>query len=62
MANPIQRTSSGTSEGGVDSEKLDRQLDREYLPMNVYVDPRMMKNLFQDSLVGDRWAGNHPDT
>lgn len=30
-------------------ENLDRQKDREYLPMDVYIDPRTIKEHFQAS-------------
>jgi hypothetical protein len=57
---PAKDTSSVTCEGRVDLASLDRQLDCEYLPMNVFVDPTTMKTHFQGSLVRDYCAGKQP--
>ena len=37
-------------------ERLDREAGHDYLPMDVFVDLRTMKEHFQDSAVRARWA------
>jgi hypothetical protein len=46
--------------GRAELEKLDRQAGYEYVPMDVFVDPRAMREHFQDSSIRARWAGIHP--
>ncbi len=67
MQNPIACTSRDHTDGTLYSlkdeaevEKLDRQAGHEYLPMDVFVDPRTMKEHFQDSSIRARWIGIHP--
>jgi hypothetical protein len=40
-------------------EKLDRQAGHEYVPMDVFVDPRTRKEHFQDFAIRTRWARIH---
>ena len=42
-------------------EQLDRQAGQDYLPMDVYVDTRTVKQHFQDSPIRARWTRVHPD-
>lgn len=46
--------------GGDESEKIDRSADRDYLPMDVFVDPGTMKKHFQESSINERWIGARP--
>jgi len=62
MANPIQNTSYGTGEGRGDLEKIYRQPDREYLPMNVFVDPETTKAHFQCPSLHPQLTGILPAT
>ena len=41
-------------------ERLDREAGHDYLPMDVFVDPRTVKEHFQDSSIRDRWRRIHP--
>ena len=41
-------------------ERLDREAGHDYLPMDVYVDPRTVKEHFQDSSIRARWRRIHP--
>ena len=66
MQNPIECTSRGHRERALYSlkveaelEKLDRQVGHEYVPMDVFVDPRTMKEHFQDSAIRARWTEIH---
>ena len=49
--NPITRSSNAhanrTAYSLEESEKLDREENRDYLPMDVYIDPQTIKNHFQ---------------
>jgi hypothetical protein len=36
-------------------EKLDRQSGHQYIPMDVYVDPKTIKEHFQASSIRNRW-------
>jgi hypothetical protein len=47
-------------EGEAELEQLDRQAGHDYLPMDVYVDPRTVKEHFQDSSIRVRWRRIHP--
>jgi hypothetical protein len=47
-------------EGEAELERLDRQAGHDYLPMDVYVDPRTVKEHFQDSSIRARWIRIHP--
>jgi hypothetical protein len=40
-------------------ENLDREAGREYVPMDVYLDPQTIKKHFQDSAIRARWAKIH---
>jgi hypothetical protein len=64
--NPIICTSGGHTDWTLHSlkseaelEKLDRQAGHEYVPMDVFIDPRTMKEHFQDSSIRSRWTGIH---
>lgn len=47
--------------GGVaELEMMDRKAGHEYVPMDVFVDPRTMKEHFQDSSIRERWTEFHP--
>jgi hypothetical protein len=46
-------------EGEAELEQLDRQAGQEYLPMDVYVDTRTVKQHFQDSSIRERWMRIH---
>jgi hypothetical protein len=41
-------------------ERLDREAGHDYVPMDVFVDPRMVKEDFQASSLRTRWAKIHP--
>jgi hypothetical protein len=43
--------------GEAELKEYDLRAGREYLPMDVYVDPRAVKEHFQASPIFDRWAG-----
>jgi hypothetical protein len=65
--NPISFTSrdqTGWSllslESEAEMEKLDREADHDYLPMDVFVDLRTRKQHFQESSVRARWTKIHP--
>ena len=47
---------------GAHLEKSDRQSGREYIPMNVFVDPGTLKEHFQNSSIRirARWTNIHP--
>lgn len=45
--------------GEAELEKLDREAGHEYVPMDVFVDPRTMKEHFQGSSVRARWKDVH---
>ena len=47
-------------EGEAELEQLDRQAGHDYLPMDVYVDPRTVKEHFQVSSIRVRWRRIHP--
>jgi len=47
-------------EGEAELEQLDRQAGQDYLPMDVYVDTRTVKQHFQDSSIRARWMRMHP--
>jgi hypothetical protein len=47
-------------EGEAELERLDRQAGHDYLPMDVYVDTRTVKEHFQDSSIRARWTRIHP--
>jgi len=66
MQNPIDCTSRDQNDWSLHSleveaelEKLDRQAGHEYVPMDIFVDPRTMKEHFQDSSIRARWSRNH---
>lgn len=40
-------------------EKLDYQTGHQYVPMDVYVDPKTIKEHFQVSSIHDRWTRLH---
>ena len=40
-------------------EKLDREADHDYVPMDLYIDPRTMQEHFQESSVRARLTGSH---
>lgn len=67
--NPISFTSRDQTdwsllslESEAEMETLDREADRDYLPMDVFVDPRTRKQHFQGSSVSARWTRIHPPT
>lgn len=69
MNSPISCTSRGHSDWSLYSleneakmEKLDREAGRDYLPMDVFVDPRTRKQHFQESSIRARWAKIHSST
>ena len=39
-----------------DLEKLDREAGRDYVPMDVFVDPTTRKEHFQSSSIRSRWS------
>ena len=41
-------------------ETLDRRLGHDCLPMDVFVDPRTVKEHFQVSSIRARWIKTHP--
>ena len=41
-------------------ERLDREAGHDYLPMDAFVDPRTVKEHFQDSSIRARWRRVHP--
>jgi len=43
-------------------ETLDRRLGREYLPMDVYVDPEAVNERFDISSIRARWTRSHRGT
>jgi len=45
--------------GEADLEKWDRQSGHQYVPMDVYVDPKTIKEHFQSSSISDRWTRIH---
>jgi hypothetical protein len=45
--------------GQADLEKEDIQKGREYLPMDVYVDPRATTEHFHAPLIVERWKQMH---
>jgi hypothetical protein len=47
-------------DGEAEMEGLDREAGHDYFPMDVYVDPRTVKEHFQDSLIRARWKRIHP--
>ena len=66
MQNPIDCTSRDQNDWSLHSleveaelVKLDRQAGHEYVPMDVFVDPRTMKEHFQDSSIHARWSRIH---
>ena len=66
MQNPAICTSRGHEDWSLYSlhveaelENLDRQAGHEYLPMDVFVDPRTIKEHFQNSSIRARWARIH---
>lgn len=73
MTNSIQNPISFTSrdhtgwsllslESEAEMEKLDREAGHDYLPMDLFVDPRTRKQHFQESSVRARWTKIHPST
>ncbi|MCG6860216.1 MAG: hypothetical protein LJE70_02875 [Chromatiaceae bacterium] len=46
--------------GEAELEGLDRDAGHDYLPMDVYVDPRTVAEHFQDSSIRARWRRIHP--
>ncbi len=46
--------------GVAELEMMDRKAGHEYVPMDVFVDPRTMKEHFQDSSIRERWTEFHP--
>ena len=40
-------------------EKLDREADHDYVPMDVFIDPRTMKEHFQESSIRARLTGTY---
>ena len=42
MTNPSQNAPTNSSEGDAELKKVDDQASQEYLPMNVFIDPRAM--------------------
>ncbi len=45
--------------GEAELEKLDLQTGCEYVPMDLYIDPRTIEEHFQAASVLDRWARSH---
>ena len=61
--NPVSRTGTDqedrtlfTPEGKAELEKLDRQADHEYVPMDVFVDGRTITEHFRASSIRSRWT------
>lgn len=40
-------------------EKLDREAGHDYVPMDVFIDPRTMKEHFQESAIRSRLTGTN---
>jgi len=66
IQNPIDCTSRDQNDWSLNSfeveaelEKLDRQAGHDYVPMDVFVDPRTRKEHFQSSSVNARWSRIH---
>lgn len=49
-------------DGEAEMEGLDREAGHDYLPMDVYIDPRTVKEHFQNSSIRARWRRIHPST
>ena len=67
MHNPIDCTSRDHTdwslhslEGEAELERLDREAGHNYLPMDVFVDPRTVKEHFQGSSIRARWRRIQP--
>ncbi len=43
----------------VELERLDRDAGHDYIPMDIFVDPRTMREHFQVSSIRSRWARIH---
>lgn len=72
MTNTIQNRTGCTSrdhrewflyslEVEAELERLDREAGHDYVPMDVFVDPRTVKEHFQASSLRARWAKIHPN-
>ena len=67
MENLVDCTGTGQTDWSLYSldreaelERLDREAGHDYLPMDVFVDPRSVKEHFQDSSIRARWRRIHP--
>ncbi len=61
--NPMTRASSDredwtlfTPEGKAELERLDRQADHEYVPMDAFFDCKTIREHFQASSIRSRWT------
>ena len=66
IQNPIDCTSRDQNDWSLHSieveaelEKLDRQAGHDYVPMDLFVDPRTRKEHFQSSSIRARWSKIH---
>lgn len=64
MKNHVTCTSRAHNKGALYShkgelEKLDREAGHDYVPMDVFIDPRTMKEHFQESSIRTRLTGTH---
>jgi len=41
-------------------EKLDREAGHDYVPMDIFIDPKTIEEHFQATSIRARWAGIHP--
>lgn len=64
--NPIDCTSRDRNDWSLNSfeveaelGKLDRQAGHDYVPMDVFVDSRTLKEHFQKTSIQDRWSAFH---
>jgi hypothetical protein len=60
MTHSTQSEITDNGKGDAEPVTLDSEAIREYLPMNIAVDPRTMRIHFQGSSIGTRSVGNHP--
>ncbi len=48
-----------TPEGKAELERLDRQAEHEYVPMDVFFDFKTIRDHFQASSIRSRWTRTH---
>ena len=55
----LTKWSLHSTEVEVELEKLDRRAGHQYVPMDLYLDPRTINEHFHVSSICDRWSRTH---